>query len=146
MTAAIGVPSVAGIPVTHRGLAKVFSAMMGHKELSGVPARAELTVVLLMGVGQLRTSAAVLTAAGLPAGTPVGIVGNDYLPDQRVTIGTLSSTADQAEAMGVANPAVIVIGDVVRVSPFATAHFRTADFSTTTPSRPRVSTESAPQL
>jgi len=94
-------------------------------------------VILLMGVGQLRDSAASLAGAGLPLGTPVGIVENGYLPNQRVTIGTLGTIADQAEAAGVANPAVIVIGDVVRVSPFAPSHFKTADYSTTSPNAPR---------
>ncbi|MET3770406.1 uroporphyrinogen-III C-methyltransferase [Arthrobacter nitrophenolicus] len=140
VTSAISVPAAAGIPVTHRGLAKGFSVVTGHEELSEVPARADHTIVLLMGVGQLRESASALGEAGLPAGTPVGIVENGYLPDQRVTIGTLGSIADQAEAAGVANPAVIVIGDVVRVSPFAPSHFKTADYSTTTPNKPRVLT------
>ena len=137
VTSAISVPAAAGIPVTHRGLAKGFSVVTGHEELSEVPARADHTIVLLMGVGQLRESASALGKAGLPEGTPVGIVENGYLPDQRVTIGTLGSIADQAEAAGVANPAVIVIGDVVRVSPFAPSHFKTADYSTTTPNSPR---------
>ncbi|MCU1552641.1 MAG: uroporphyrinogen-III C-methyltransferase [Arthrobacter sp.] len=137
VTSAISVPAAAGIPVTHRGLAKGFSVVTGHEELSEVPARADHTVILLMGVGQLRGSAASLARAGLPAGTPVGIVENGYLPNQRVTIGTLGTIADQAEAAGVANPAVIVIGDVVRVSPFAPSHFRTADYSTTSPNAPR---------
>jgi uroporphyrin-III C-methyltransferase / precorrin-2 dehydrogenase / sirohydrochlorin ferrochelatase len=137
VTSAISVPAAAGIPVTHRGLAKGFSVVTGHEELSEVPARADHTVILLMGVGQLRESAASLARAGLPAGTPVGIVENGYLPNQRVTIGTLGTIADQAEAAGVANPAVIVIGDVVRVSPFAPSHFRTADYSTTTPNATR---------
>jgi uroporphyrin-III C-methyltransferase/precorrin-2 dehydrogenase/sirohydrochlorin ferrochelatase len=140
VTSAISVPAAAGIPVTHRGLAKGFSVVTGHEELSEVPARADHTIVLLMGVGQLRESAAALTAAGLPQDTPVGIVENGYLPNQRVTIGTVGSIADQAEAAGVANPAVIVIGDVVRVSPFAPSHFKTADYSTTTPNRPRTKT------
>jgi uroporphyrin-III C-methyltransferase/precorrin-2 dehydrogenase/sirohydrochlorin ferrochelatase len=140
VTSAISVPAAAGIPVTHRGLAKGFSVVTGHEELSEVPARADHTVILLMGVGQLRDSAASLARAGLPAGTPVGIVENGYLPNQRVTIGTLGTIADQAEAAGVANPAVIVIGDVVRVSPFAPPHFKTADYSTTTPNAPRVLT------
>ncbi|MFM9274646.1 uroporphyrinogen-III C-methyltransferase [Pseudarthrobacter sp. NKDBFgelt] len=139
VTSAISVPAAAGIPVTHRGLAKGFSVVTGHEELSEVPARADHTIVLLMGVGQLRESASALGKAGLPAGTPVGIVENGYLPDQRVTIGTLGSIADQAEAAGVANPAVIVIGDVVRVSPFAPSHFKTADYSTTAPNKPRTS-------
>ncbi|MEV7136024.1 uroporphyrinogen-III C-methyltransferase [Arthrobacter sp. NPDC093128] len=139
VTSAISVPAAAGIPVTHRGLAKGFSVVTGHEELSEVPARADHTIVLLMGVGQLRESAAALAGVGLPQDTPVGIVENGYLPNQRVTIGTLGSIADQAEATGVANPAVIVIGDVVRVSPFAPSHFKTADYSTTTPNRPRIS-------
>ncbi|MCM0615505.1 uroporphyrinogen-III C-methyltransferase [Paenarthrobacter sp. TYUT067] len=138
VTSAISVPAAAGIPVTHRGLAKGFSVVTGHEELSEVPARPDHTVVLLMGVAQLRDSAAALAGSGLPLDTPVGIVENGYLPDQRVTIGTLGTIADQAEAVGVANPAVIVIGDVVRVSPFAPQHFKTADYSTITPNRPRV--------
>jgi uroporphyrin-III C-methyltransferase / precorrin-2 dehydrogenase / sirohydrochlorin ferrochelatase len=139
VTSAISVPAAAGIPVTHRGLAKGFSVVTGHEELSEVPARPDHTIVLLMGVGQLRESASALGKAGMPGDTPVGIVENGYLPDQRVTIGTLGSIADQAEAAGVANPAVIVIGDVVRVSPFAPSHFKTADYSTTTPNKPRTS-------
>lgn len=129
VTSAISVPAAAGIPVTHRGLAKGFSVVTGHEELAEVPARADHTVVLLMGVGRLRGSAATLERAGLPADTPVGIVENGYLPNQRVTIGTLGTIADQAEAAGVANPAVIVIGDVVRVSPFAPPHFKTKEHS-----------------
>lgn len=143
VTSAISVPAAAGIPVTHRGLAKGFSVVTGHEELAEVPARADHTVILLMGVGQLRSSAASLAQAGLPEDTPVGIVENGYLPNQRVTIGTLASIADQAEATGVANPAVIVIGDVVRVSPFAPSHFKTSDYSTITPNRPRTTLSSA---
>ena len=143
VTSAISVPAAAGIPVTHRGLAKGFSVVTGHEELAEVPARADHTVILLMGVGQLRASAASLAQAGLPGDTPVGIVENGYLPNQRVTIGTLASIADQAEATGVANPAVIVIGDVVRVSPFAPSHFKTSDYSTITPNHPRTTLSSA---
>lgn len=144
VTSAISVPAAAGIPVTHRGLAKGFSVVTGHEELSEVPARPDHTIVLLMGVAALRDSAAALAGAGLPQDTPVGIVENGYLPNQRVTIGTLGSIADQAEAAGVANPAVIVIGDVVRVSPFAPSHFKTADYSTTSPNKPRTTRVLAP--
>jgi uroporphyrin-III C-methyltransferase/precorrin-2 dehydrogenase/sirohydrochlorin ferrochelatase len=146
VTSAISVPAAAGIPVTHRGLAKGFSVVTGHEELSEVPARPDHTVVLLMGVGQLRESASALGKAGLPEDTPVGIVENGYLPNQRVTIGTLATIADQAEATGVANPAVIVIGDVVRVSPFAPSHFKTADYSTTSPNKPRTRTTSTTRV
>ncbi|WP_284763546.1 uroporphyrinogen-III C-methyltransferase [Arthrobacter sp. efr-133-R2A-63] len=140
VTSAISVPAAAGIPVTHRGLAKGFSVVTGHEELSEVPARPDHTVILLMGVAKLRESAAALAESGMPLDTPVGIVENGYMPEQRVTIGTLATIAEQAEATGVANPAVIVIGDVVRVSPFAPEHFKTADYSTLTPNKPRVVT------
>lgn len=140
VTSAISVPAAAGIPVTHRGLAKGFSVVTGHEELSEVPARPDHTVILLMGVAKLRESAAALADSGMPLDTPVGIVENGYMPEQRVTIGTLATIADQAEASGVANPAVIVIGDVVRVSPYAPEHFKTADYSTLTPNKPRVVT------
>ncbi|MHC6222008.1 uroporphyrinogen-III C-methyltransferase [Arthrobacter sp. MMS24-S77] len=140
VTSAISVPAAAGIPVTHRGLAKGFSVVTGHEELSEVPARPDHTVILLMGVAKLRESAAALADSGMPLDTPVGIVENGYMPDQRVTIGTLATIAEQAEATGVANPAVIVIGDVVRVSPFAPEHFKTADYSTLSPNKPRVVT------
>src|SRR4029453_515236 len=103
VTSAISVPAAAGIPVTHRGLAKGFSVVTGHEELSEVPARPDHTVILLMGVSQLRESAASLALSGMPLDTPVGILENGYLPDQRVTLGTLGSIADQAEAVGVAN-------------------------------------------
>ncbi|HKU31885.1 MAG TPA: uroporphyrinogen-III C-methyltransferase [Arthrobacter sp.] len=140
VTSAISVPAAAGIPVTHRGLAKGFSVVTGHEELSEVPARPDHTVVLLMGVAKLRESAAALAGSGMPLDTPVGIVENGYMPEQRVTIGTLATIADQAEAVGVANPAVIVVGDVVRVSPFAPEHFKTANYSTITPNKPRITT------
>ena len=49
VTSAISVPAAAGIPATHRGLAKGFSVVTGHEELSEVPARADHTIVLLDG-------------------------------------------------------------------------------------------------
>lgn len=119
VTSAVSVPAAAGIPVTHRGLAKAFTMISGHEELSNVPSGSDHTVVLLMGVGTLRASSAALAGHGRGPDCPVAIIENGYGPNQRVTIGTLSTIADQAEAVGVANPAVVVVGDVVRVSPLA---------------------------
>jgi uroporphyrin-III C-methyltransferase/precorrin-2 dehydrogenase/sirohydrochlorin ferrochelatase len=121
VTSAISVPAAAGIPVTHRGLAKAFTMISGHEQLDDVPQGRDHTVVLLMGVATLRSSAAVLAAGNRGADCPVAIIENGYGPDQRTTIGTLGSIADTADAVGVTNPAVIVVGDVVRVSPLAAA-------------------------
>ncbi|MBT1001221.1 uroporphyrinogen-III C-methyltransferase [Paenarthrobacter sp. DKR-5] len=117
VTSAVSVPAAAGIPVTHRGVAKSFSVLTGHEEIGTVPPGTDHTVVLLMGVSRLRDTAAALLAAGRPADCPVGIVEDGYGPGQRVTTGTLVTIAAKAEAVGVKSPAVIVVGDVVRLSP-----------------------------
>ncbi|GAB4099445.1 uroporphyrinogen-III C-methyltransferase [Sinomonas halotolerans] len=123
VTSAVSVPAAAGIPVTHRGLATGFSVATGHDELMELPARRDHTIVLLMGVRRLADSVAALRSRGLDAETPVAVVERGWTPEQRVTIATLGTIVDCARAVGVANPAVIVIGDVVRVSPYARALF-----------------------
>ncbi len=117
VTSAVAVPAAAGIPVTHRGVARGFTVVTGHEDLPAVPPGTDHTVVLLMGVGRLATSTAALLAAGRPASCPVAIVERGFLPDQRVTIGTLGDIARRATQVGVENPAVVVVGDVVRLSP-----------------------------
>ena len=107
VTSAVAVPAAAGIPVTHRGLARGFS----------VPVRRDHTLVLLMGVHHLRRSVAILTDRGADPRTPAAAVERGYRPDQRVTTTILHRLPDVAEAIGVSAPAVIVIGDVVTVSP-----------------------------
>jgi uroporphyrin-III C-methyltransferase / precorrin-2 dehydrogenase / sirohydrochlorin ferrochelatase len=119
VTSAVSVPAAAGIPVTHRGVAKSFSVLTGHEQLGQVPGGGDHTLVLLMGVSLLRQSAATLVAGGRSPETAVGIIENGWMPDQRVTIGTLADIADQAEAVGVKAPAVVVVGDVVTLSPHA---------------------------
>ena len=120
VTSAVSVPAAAGIPVTHRGVATGFTLVTGHEELSEVPTRADHTLVLLMGVRRLADTARRLTERGLDGATPVAIIERGWMPDQRVTVGTVETIAAQAAAVGVENPAVIVVGDVVRLSPYAT--------------------------
>ena len=117
VTSAVAVPAAAGIPVTHRGVARGFTVVTGHDELPAVPPGTDHTVVLLMGVGRLARSAQSLLDAGRPASCPVAVVERGFLPDQRVTFGTLADIAERATAAGVENPAVVVVGDVVRLSP-----------------------------
>lgn len=117
VTSAVAVPAAAGIPVTHRGVARGFTVVTGHDELPAVPGGTDHTVVLLMGVGRLARSARALLAAGRPASCPVAVVERGMLPGQRVTFGTLGDIAARAAAAGVENPAVVVVGDVVRLSP-----------------------------
>lgn len=123
VTSAVSVPAAAGIPVTHRGLARGFTVVSAHEDLADVPPGSDHTVVLLMGVATLRRSAVTLTTKERGENCPVAIIEDGFGSGQRITIGTLGGIADQAEAVGVASPAVVVVGDVVRISPFAPAEF-----------------------
>lgn len=130
VTSAVSVPAAAGIPVTHRGLAKAFTMISGHEELENVPHGSDHTVVLLMGVGTLNRSMPILEAAGRGSDCPVAIIENGFAMNQRVTIGTLGTIVSLAQAGQVRNPAVVVVGDVVRVSPLAPAEIATAYYGT----------------
>lgn len=116
ITSAVSVPAAAGIPVTHRGLARGFTVVTGHEELPGLPTGTDHTLVVLMGIAGLRETATRLISAGRPASCPVGIVESGWTPDQRVTLGTLADIADRAEQVGVTSPAVVVVGDVVTLA------------------------------
>ncbi|MGA7147958.1 MAG: uroporphyrinogen-III C-methyltransferase, partial [Microbacterium sp.] len=93
----------------------------------------------LMGVGTLAHSALVLAGGERGADCPVAIVEDGFGPGQRVTIGTLATIAQQAAVRGVRSPAVVVVGDVVRLSPFAPAEIATLDLSAFDPLAPPAS-------
>lgn len=117
VTSAVSVPAAAGIPVTHRGVARGFSVLTGHDGAADVPGGPDHTLVLLMGVTRLAETADALVTADRPADTPVALVEDGFGPRQRVTVGTLADIAERAAAVGVRPPAVIVVGAVVRLSP-----------------------------
>ncbi len=117
VTSAVAVPAAAGIPVTHRGVAKSFTMVTGHEQLPSLPTGSDHTLVLLMGVSMLGETARELIAQGREATCPVAVIERGCLPEQRVTMGTLDDIADLAQERGVRSPAVIVVGDVVRLAP-----------------------------
>ncbi|QKD80060.1 uroporphyrinogen-III C-methyltransferase [Actinomyces marmotae] len=118
VTSAVAVPAAAGIPVTHRGLARGFSVVSAHEDLiSTVPARRDHTLVLLMGVTHLARSVSILLGRGADPLTPAAVVESGLRPDQRVTTTILRCLTEVAASVGVAAPAVIVLGDVVTLSP-----------------------------
>lgn len=143
ITSAIAVPAAAGIPVTHRGVSRGFTVVTGHEDLAALPPGADHTVVILMGVATLARNVEILR--GSRGGTtPVGIIERGCTPRQRVTLGTLADIVGRAAAQRVTNPAVIVVGDVVRLAhdwvgrtTEAMAHTR----SSAQPSRPLVGAE-----
>jgi uroporphyrin-III C-methyltransferase/precorrin-2 dehydrogenase/sirohydrochlorin ferrochelatase len=116
ISSAVAGPAAAGIPVTHRGLANGYAVITGHQlqDLTAL-AQLDLTLVVLMGVATLPELASGLVDAGKSSSTPVALIEQASTPNQRVTVGTLATIATTAAMVGVKNPAVIVIGDVVAV-------------------------------
>ncbi|WP_298740864.1 uroporphyrinogen-III C-methyltransferase [uncultured Microbacterium sp.] len=121
ITSAVSVPALAGIPLTHRGLATAFTVVTGHDQIVALGGGSDHTVVLLMGVGTLGHSALTLARGERGADCPIAVIEDGFGPRQRVTVGTLGTIAAQAAARGIRSPAVVVAGDVVRLSPFAPA-------------------------
>lgn len=129
ITSAISVPAIAGIPLTHRGVATAFTVATGHDQIRDLGGGRDHTVVLLMGVGTLAHSAITLARGERGADCPVAVVEDGYGERQRVTVGTLATIAHQAAARGIRSPAVVVVGDVVRLSPYAPADWAALDLS-----------------
>ncbi len=117
VTSAIAVAAAAGIPVTHRGVSRGFTVVTGHESLADLPRNRAHTLVMLMGVKRLAETAGELIAAGHDPETPTALVESGYREGQRVTVGTLATIAERAEAIGAQPPAITVIGDVVTLSP-----------------------------
>jgi uroporphyrin-III C-methyltransferase len=119
----VAVPAAAGIPVTHRGITQDFAVISAHLDPSHPGATVDWaalaqgpgTLVLLMGVAHLAEIAAELIKRGRDAATPVAVIQDGTTPAQQVLTSTLGSVAEEAEEAGVTSPAVIVIGEVVRL-------------------------------
>lgn len=123
VTSAVAVPAYAGIPVTHRGITQDFAVVSAHLDPSHPGAtvdweslaRGPGTLVLMMAVAHLDLVAAELIKHGRDAATPVAIVSNGTTPDQKVLTSTLREVGADAETAGVSPPAVVVVGEVVRL-------------------------------
>ncbi len=120
VTSAIAVPAIAGIPLTHRGVATAFTVVTAHDQIVQLGGARDHTVVLLMGIGTLAHAATTLARGERGPDCPVAIVEDGFGDAQRVTIGTLGTIAHLAAARAVRSPAVVVVGDVVSLSPEST--------------------------
>ncbi|RBY78334.1 uroporphyrinogen-III C-methyltransferase [Geodermatophilus sp. TF02-6] len=124
VTSAIGVPALAGIPVTHRGLTHEFVVVSGHvppghpQSLVDWAALGRLrgTVVVLMGVDTAPAIAAALVEHGRAPETPVAVVADGSTPTQRTVRTTLAGLEQTLADEGIRPPAVWVVGEVVRLA------------------------------
>ena len=121
VSSATGVPGLAGIPVTHRGMTHEFVVVSGHvppghpASLVDWPALGRLrgTLVVLMGVDSAAKIAATLIEHGRDPGTPVAVIADGSMPGERVVRTTLAGLGDAIAEQGIRPPAVWVVGDVV---------------------------------
>ncbi len=122
ITSAIGAAAAAGIPVTHRDFASSFACVTGsrcHGDKS--PVRWDLlahsvdTLAIYMGVSQLGYIREELLKNGKAAATPVALIERGTTAQQRTIVGTLDNIHKLAITMKLSNPALIIVGEVVRV-------------------------------
>ncbi len=123
VTSAVAVPASAGIPVTHRGVTQDFAVVSAHLDPSHPGATVDWaalaqgpgTLVLLMAVGRLEQISRELVKRGRDASTPVAVICDGTTPRQRVLTATLGDVAAEAARQHIKPPAVVVVGDVVRL-------------------------------
>jgi uroporphyrin-III C-methyltransferase len=122
VSSALAVPAYAGIPLTHRGYSSSVAVVTGsHAVDGGLDARALFnvadaeTIVVLMGLTHLREIAVELIVSGRNPETPAAVIRWGTYDAQQTVVGSLESIADDVERVGLRAPAVIVIGDVVRL-------------------------------
>jgi len=121
VTSAVAAPALAGIPVTHRGLAQSFAVVTASTahgdgvDLARV-ATAVDTLVVLMAAGRLEETCRELVDAGRAAGEPAAIVQWAATDEQRTVAGTLSDLPILAAAASIGPPATLVVGAVAALA------------------------------
>ncbi len=117
VTSAIAAPEKYMIPPVLRGVASSFAVITGTEDPSkgrrfvdpGKVASAVDTLIVLMGAGTIGDIARNIVGAGVRPDMPVAVIVNAYRPGEELHVYTLSSVPER-----VGNPAVIVIGEVVK--------------------------------
>jgi len=125
VSSAIAGPALAGIPLTHRQLTQGFTVISGHAAPDdpastldwSALARANTTLVIMMGVAKLGAIAAKLITEGLDAETPAMTVADAGLPSQLVVRGTLGDITERGHQAKIKPPAITVIGAVAGFTP-----------------------------
>lgn len=116
VSSVIAVPAYAGIPVTQRGITTAFTVVTGHTADTRVDWNAISqtgTIVFVMGVEHLPEIVGQLVAHGCMPDTPAAVIADGTTRRQQVVVGTLVDLVEKAQ--GVRPPALLIVGDVVRL-------------------------------
>jgi uroporphyrin-III C-methyltransferase len=122
ITAGAAAPAYAGIPITHRDFGSSVTFVTGHRRRDGTDdirwenlAKGSDTLAVYMGVRSLPRICGELIKHGRPGSTPVAVVQWGTTAGQKAATGTLTDIAEKSRSAGIGNPAMIVIGEVVRL-------------------------------
>ncbi len=123
ISAGVGALAYAGIPLTHRDTNSAVTFLTGHNVSGVVPdqfdwpaiAKASPVLVFYMAMKHLAEIAGRLIAAGRDPSEPVAVVSKATTPDQQVLETTLADCTADAERAGISPPAMVVVGEVVRL-------------------------------
>lgn len=121
VTAACGVASYAGIPLTHRDHAQTCLFVTGHLKDGSANldwqalVRPRQTVVIYMGLNALPDICRQLIAHGAPAERPIAVVQHGTIATQQVLTGTLADLPPRVAESGFTSPSLIIVGDVVKL-------------------------------
>lgn len=123
VSSVIAVPAYAGIPITHRKVSSAFTVITGNEDLSKQErifthiraSNSAETMIFLMCVKNLETITNKLIQEGLKEHTPAAIIRWGTRPEQKVITGTISDISKLAKENQVSPPAILVIGEVVKL-------------------------------
>ncbi len=141
VTAGIGGLAYAGIPVTHRGMNQSVTFVTGHDASGAAPsqvdwaaiARGSQMIVIYMGVKHIAEISARLIAAGRRADEPAAAVVSATTPQQQVLETTLGRMAADIAAAGLEPPAILCIGEGVRLRDSLNWHAMAVAFAPAAP-------------
>ena len=123
VTSAVAVPTYAGIPLTHRDFASAVTFVTGHERSDGARAQIDWrglargtgTLVFLMGIKNIERITTNLIENGRNSCTPSAVVRWGTMAEQKVISGTLANIATKVKEAELRPPAIIIVGEVVRL-------------------------------
>ncbi|WP_304237736.1 uroporphyrinogen-III C-methyltransferase [Jiulongibacter sediminis] len=122
ISSSVGVPTLAGVPVTKRGISESYWVLTGHTKSGKLPkdmalaAQSNATVIVLMGMSKLSEICDIFSNAGKDK-LPVAIIQDGTTERQKIAVAQVNSICDEVASKGLKNPAVIVFGETVKCSP-----------------------------
>ncbi|MCE5312301.1 MAG: uroporphyrinogen-III C-methyltransferase [Nitrospiraceae bacterium] len=123
VSSSIAAPAYAGIPLTHRKYSSSFSVIAGNEDITKADSTIDWanlasgmdTLVFLMGVKNINAITSKLIEHGKSADTPAAVVRWGTRPEQKTITGTLENIAALVQDTHIKPPAVMIIGNVVKL-------------------------------